>query len=57
MDRMHPTPDKVAARAQLIRMLAERLVRDAQQREGKPDDSQSHPVRQVQHRQAARIVD
>lgn len=53
-----PTPDserRAAARAHLIQILAERLVRDALTTPQAPDARS--PLRPIQHRQAARELD
>lgn len=46
---------RAAARAQLIQILAERLVRDALTTPQAPDARS--PLRPIQHRQAARELD
>lgn len=57
--RTIPDPERrAAARAQLIQLLAERLVREAQATLTIPEtpDARS-PLRPIQHRQAARELD
>lgn len=56
---MTPQHDRQAARRALVRLLAEQIVQQAydRPRTKETDSHASRPVREVQHRQAARDLD